>query len=352
MDGARDLDVPLDRPVDIDGVAVHYFRVPVLRRLFWAPALERRLRESVADFDVVHTHGVFLRPMWAAAREARRAGVPYVVSPHGMLIRELIRRKSRWTKTAWIQLIERRTLAGAAGLHVTASIEEEEIRALQLPLPPLVTQIPNGVDWPATHVPLAQTPFAGLPPHFALFLSRINWKKGLDRLVTAWQWVPDLPLVIAGNDEEGYRPKLENLAQKLGVAHRVLFIGTVSDEHKWALYEQAEMFLLPSYSENFGIVVAEAMAMGCPVVVTPDVGMAQFVRSAGAGVVTSNDPRTLASVVRELSSDESRRRELGHCGRDAVARNLSWSAVVTQMEDFYTSVVVSARASGEVAARI
>src|SRR5581483_2356165 len=92
--------------------------------------------------------------------------------------------------------------------------------------------------------------------------------------------VPDVPLVIAGNDDEGYQPKLAELARSLGVSDRVIFLGPVRDIHKWALYERAELFILPSYSENFGNVVAEAMAMGCPVVVTPEVGIAPLVEAA------------------------------------------------------------------------
>jgi glycosyltransferase involved in cell wall biosynthesis len=204
-----------------------------------------------------------------------------------------------------------------------------------LQLPQIVAHVPNGIDIPAQTAPLPQGAVVGLPQRYALFLSRINWKKGLDRLIEAWQWVPELPLVIAGNDDEGYRPKIEALAQSLGVADRVLFVGPVSDEHKWAMYEQAQLFLLPSYSENFGLVVAEAMAMGCPVVVTPEVGIAQLVESAGAGVVTSNDPPKLAAVIVALLADETRRRELGRRGREFARLHLSWSGIVEQMEHLY-----------------
>jgi glycosyltransferase involved in cell wall biosynthesis len=348
VDGDEDLNVPPDRPVDLDGVSIHYFRVPAFRRLFWAPSLGRRLRASIADFDVVHLHSVFLWPIWAAARAAARAAVPYIVTPHGMLIRDVIRRKNRWIKIAWIHLIERTTLTHAAGLHVTAELEGAEIRALHLPVPEVVADVPNGVDYPVEYLPLPQTPFARLPQRYALFLSRISWKKGLDRLIAAWQWVPDVLLVVAGNDEEGYRPELERLARTLGLADRVLFTGPVSDDHKWALYEKAELFLLPSYSENFGIVVAEAMAMGCPVLVTPEVGIAQLVESAGAGVVTSNDPANLAAVVRALLDDEPRRRELGRRGREVVSQQLKWDRVVVQMEDLYVSVLGRRAADGVV----
>ena len=346
VDGENDLDVPLDRPVDLDGVAVHYFRVPALRRLFWAPALQRRLRESVSDFDIVHLHSVFLYPTWAAARVAAWAEVPYVMSPHGMLVGDVIRRKSRLVKTAWINLVERTTLARAAALHVTADLEEEEIRALRLPVPEVVRHVPNGIEWPAQHVPLSETPFANLPPRYALFLSRISWKKGLDRLITAWQQVPDVPLVIAGNDDEAYTPKLRRLAQSLGLAERVIFTGPVSDDHKWALYERADLFLLPSYSENFGMVVAEAMYMGCPVVLTPEVGLAQGVASAGAGVVTSNNPATLAMAINDLLADPEKRLEMGRRGAEAARRLFSWSRVIEQMESLYLSAISQSTGAG------
>jgi glycosyltransferase involved in cell wall biosynthesis len=338
IDGDADLDVPLDRPVMLDGVTVHYFRVPVLRRLWWAPALGRKLRQSIGEFDVVHVHGVYLWPMLAAARAAARAGVPYVIAPRGMLIRDLISRKSRWAKTAWIHLFERRTLAEAAAVHVTAELEGRELREMQLPARAIAC-IPNGVDLPAGHESLDAGPYGGLPKRYVLFLSRINWKKGLDRLIEAWRYVPDVPLVIAGNDDEGYQPKLAELAHALGVSDRVIFLGPASDVHKWALYERADLFILPSYSENFGNVVAEAMAMACPVVVTPEVGIAPLVEAAGAGLVVDGAPEKLAAGVRELLADARRRREMGRRGAEAAKVQLSWSGVVASTETLYQQVL-------------
>src|SRR6185312_306874 len=199
--------------------------------------------------------------------------------------------------------------------------------------------IPNGVEWPARHAPLEDGPFARLPERYALFLSRINWKKGLDRLITAWQWVPDIPLVIAGNDEENYQPALEKLVSSLGLAGRVLFVGPASDAHKWALYERAQLFVLPSYSENFGNVVAEAMAMGCPVVVTNEVGIAPLVEAAGAGAVTDGAPGKLAVTIRELLLDPERRLEMGHRGAEAARTRLSWSGVVDSTETLYREML-------------
>ncbi|HEY4444903.1 MAG TPA: glycosyltransferase [Steroidobacteraceae bacterium] len=338
IDGDTDSDVPLGRPVDMDGVLVHYFPVPALRRLCWCPALGRQLRGAIADFDVVHLHSVFLWPTYIAARVAYRAGVPYVLSPRGSLVRDLIRGKSRLVKSAWINLVERRSLARAARLHVTAEIEGDEAKALGLKLPEIFC-VPNGVGWPSRHLPLAAGPFASIGRPYALFLSRINHKKGLDRLICAWKWVPQLALIIAGNDEEDYLPELKALARSEGIADRLNFIGPVSDEHKWALYENAEMFVLPSYSENFGNVVAEAMAMACPVVVTPEVGLAKFVREVGAGVVTSGEPSILAQAVAELHRDEFRRKRCGALGRQAAIRHLSWEGVGAQMEGEYNRIL-------------
>jgi len=349
IDGDADLDVPLDGPVMLDGVSVHYFRVPIMRRLWWAPALGRRLRESIVNFDVVHVHGVYLWPMLAAARAAARAGVPYVIAPRGMLIRELISRKSRWAKTLWIHLFERKTLAEAAAVHVTAEVEGKELRELQLPARSIAC-IPNGVDLPGEHAPLAAGPYSNLPERYVLFLSRINWKKGLDRLITAWQWVPDVPLVIAGNDDEGYQPKLMELARGLGIADRILFIGEVRDAHKWALYERAQLFVLPSYSENFGNVVAEAMAMGCPVAVTAEVGIASLVDAAGAGLVVDGEPERLAAAVRNLLTDPSRRLEMGRRGAEAARVQLSWSGVVASTETLYRHVMVETMTSSPIVA--
>ena len=339
IDGDADLDVPLDRPVSLDGVSVHYFRVPALRRLWWSPSLGRRLRESIGDFDVVHIHAVFLWPMLAAARAAARAGVPYVLSPRGMLIQDVISRKSRWVKTAWINLFERKTLAQAAAVHVTAELEGAELRAMGLPSRHIAC-IPNGVDWPRAHLPLREGPYSALPERYVLFLSRISWKKGLDRLITAWQWVRDVPLVIAGNDDESYRPQLQELARSLGISERVIFIGSVVDTHKWALYEHAQLFVLPSYSENFGNVVAEAMAMSCPVVLTAEVGIASIVEATGAGLVVDGAAETLATAIQDLLADPQRRAEMGRRGAAVAKAQLSWSGVAASAEDLYQQFVV------------
>lgn len=334
VDGTAKLDVPLGRIVDVDGVQVRYFDVPGLRRLCWAPQLRETIRTEAARFDVLHLQSIFLWPTYAAARAAERAGVPYVVSPRGMLVGDLIRRRSQWAKRAWLGLIEQRSLHRAAAIHSTSELETAEAAALYPDLPP-ITCIPNGIAAPEVVPPLASGPFAHVPRPYALFLSRISWKKGIDRLLRAWPQVPALHLVIAGNDDEGLTPQLLQIAAEAGVQHRVSFIGAVSDEHKWPLFREAQMFVLPSHSENFANVVAEAMAMSCPVVLTPEVGLAMLVEARGAGIVTPGDPQTLAFAINRLQADPELRREMGAAGRRAVDRELSWDSLAERFEALY-----------------
>jgi glycosyltransferase involved in cell wall biosynthesis len=338
IDGEGNSDVPLATPVDMDGVLVHYFPIGAIRRLCRSPSLGRQLRSTVGNYDLVHLHSVFLWPTYSAARAAYRARVPYIVSPRGMLVRDVIRAKSRFAKSAWIELVERRSLSQAARVHVTAEIEEVEARALGLSLPETFC-VPNGVSWPGRHSALVSGPYADIPRPYALFLSRVNRKKGLDRLISAWKWVPQLALIVAGNDDEGILPELKALAHSEGVADRVTFLGAVSDEHKWALYENAEMFILPSHSENFGNVVAEAMAMACPVVTTPDVGLAKLVREVGCGIITAGEPRILARAITELQKNELQRKRMGALGRQAAIERLSWAGVAAQMEAEYHRIL-------------
>ena len=332
--------MPHDRAVDVDGVSVRYFPVPAFRRLAWSPAMGRALHTQIADFDVVHLHSVFLWPIRAAARAAARAGVPYLLAPRGMLIRDVIERKSRWPKRAWITLVERRTLAGAAGLHATAQLEIDEVQALGLPVNKAFC-VPNGVEWPEHPPELGQTPFAGLESPFALFLSRISWKKGIDRLIRAWKHVPELTLIIGGNDDEGLIPGLRDLAHREGVSQRVRFIGAVSDHDKWALYRAARVTVLPSYSENFGNVIAEAMAMACPVVLTRGVGIAPMVERVGAGLVCGDEPLEIANAVLRLERDPLLRAGCGARGRAAAEEELGWPAIAARMEAAYVSTIAS-----------
>lgn len=327
--GDGSLEVPLEEPVGIDGVEVRYFPVRSLRRLYVAPGLARAAREEIGRFDVVHLHSVFLWPTSAVARIAERAGVPYVLSPRGMLVPELIQTRGRWRKLAWMLLAERRTIERAAVLHATTDLEAEDAARLDLPLPQ-VAVIPNGIDpqpWEGGE--------AAVSSPFLLFLGRLSWKKGLDRLIPALARVPGVNLALAGNDEERITPDLQRLAREHGVADRTVFLGPVHGPEKAALLHRASALVLPSTSENFGNVVLEAWAAGRPAVVTPGVGLAAAVRETGAGVVAEGDPVRLGDALRDLLADPDRLDDMGRRGAEAVRERFGWAAVAREMEDLY-----------------
>jgi glycosyltransferase involved in cell wall biosynthesis len=322
VDGDQTLDVPVATPVDVDGVHVRYYPSP-FRRLYWSPQMRKALRAHVQNYDVVHVHAVYLWPGIAAARAAHQAGVPYVISPRGMLVPELIRQKSRVAKTLWLQLFERRGFAHAAGVHFTSELEHDEARRVGLPLPNALV-VPNGID-------LATRPDVARDHRTLLFLGRVNWKKGLDRVIAALPSLADARLLIAGNDEEQLTPKLRALAAQHGVADRVEFLGPVYGPAKDELLARATLFVLMSTSENFGNAVLEALAMETPVVLSSDVGLADEVVRAGAGVIG-------VDRVNALLDDRARRDEMGRKGRALVESRFAWQRVAQEMEEAYRRI--------------
>jgi glycosyltransferase involved in cell wall biosynthesis len=259
-----------------------------------------------------------------------------------MLEKELIERKSAIWKAGLIAFVEKTTLEGAAAVHVTSRREAAEAEAFGFSLR-RVSEIPNGVDFdrvggdasPPIAAAIARGPYL-------LFVGRINWKKGLDRLIEAMVHAPGVRLIVAGNDEEQYQPALEALARRNGVSERVIFTGPVHGADKTALMDGARALVLPSYSENFGNVVLEAMAAGRPVIVSREVGLADLVRDSGAGLVTDGAPKDLAEAIVTVSHDVGTGDAMGRRGRVAAAR-YSWDSVAAQMEMLYDSVRRTAR---------
>jgi glycosyltransferase involved in cell wall biosynthesis len=338
VDGPNDSAVPIGVPVAVDGVHVRYFPSKRLRRLCWSPPMARALHADVAGFTVLHLHSVFLWPTWAAARSARNARVPYLISPHGMLVKDLIERRNRLIKSVWIKLIEKKNLEGASGIHVTSALEAEELQRFRWRLP-RITTIPNGVDeierFGDSEVSADVKEITAEHP-MILFLGRISWKKGLDRLLNAFALTHLGKLAIVGPDDEKLVPRLAQIARDLQIADRVRFLPrTVLGPDKDYLYQSANVFVLPSYSENFGIAVLEAMQRSSPVIVTPEVGAAEVVRESGGGLVVSGEPEPLGTAMSRLMADPALARSLGEAGERHVMARYRWARLADTMEGLY-----------------
>jgi glycosyltransferase involved in cell wall biosynthesis len=340
VDGPNNSPVPVGNPVNLDGVLIRYFSCPLLRRLYWAPALGRAIRQEVAKFDAVHLHSVFLWPTWAAARASRSAGVPYVVSPRGMLVKELIALRSRLVKSAWIRLIEKSNLEHAAAVHLTSQLEAAELQRFGWGLEKLAI-IANGIDEPLSSegqvTPDVEMVAAEQP--LVLFLGRLSWKKGLDRLLRAFAATKIGKLAIVGTDDENITAKLQGLAADLGIMERVHFLPrTVVGRDKERLFAAARVFVLTSYSENFGNTVLEAMRRAIPVVVTPEVGAAEVVLESNSGIVVSGDPEPLSAAIGQLLDNTVLARSMGEAGKRHAMARYTWAGVASQMEALYMSL--------------
>jgi len=338
VDGPSVSDVPLDRPVMMDGVQVHYFPASTPRRLYYSPAMAKALANQSHPFDLVHLHSVFLWPTWAAARAAKKQNTPYVISPRGMLVKELIHARSRWLKTAWIALIEKNNLRDAAGIHSTSKIETEEMLALNLGLKAQPFEIPNGVALPKLGDAGGRQ---DKPAPFVLALGRISWKKRLELTLEAIAKVPGLQLVIAGTDDEGLTPSIKAHAIKLGIEDRLRFVGSVSGIEKDRLLQQSLALMITSISENFGNVVLESLAASRPVLCVPQVGAADIVAAADAGAVVLPEADLLAAVLRRWFEDPALAEALGKNGRYWVELQYSWDNIAEQMETSYQAILDS-----------
>jgi glycosyltransferase involved in cell wall biosynthesis len=336
VDGDGDLDVPFGIAQDVDGVRVTYFRCDGPRRLYWSSALRSALDHGCGGFDVIHAHACFLLPPTWAARAAKRAGRPYVFSPRGMLVHDLIARRSAAIKRAWIRLFDAPTLRDAAAVHVTSDVERDDLLAV-VPGTTRFAVVANGVDLVAADKRASRAP----GDLRVLYLGRVSWKKGIDLAIRAVAAVPGANLRVVGNDEEGLRPQLEALVQQLRAVDRVQWSGPLYGADKDAAYADADVLLLPSLSENFGNTVLEAMAAGLPVVCTPGVGAGALVRAADCGLAIERKVDALADALRRLAADAGLRERMGAAGRAAAAEH-SWDAKAAEMEQVYASCVAAA----------
>lgn len=288
-------------------------------------------RVAATRAAVVHDHGIWLASNRVAARASAEARVPRIVSPRGMLSPWALAHR-RWKKRIAWRAFQRRDLESAAALHATSELEAEEIRAAGIGSP--IAVVPNGVYLP----PLRQSrPLEPGRTRRFLFLSRIHPKKGLESLIDAWALgAPEgWELVVAGPDERGHRAKIEKRALALGPGAAIRFRGPVSDTEKWDLYCSADVFVLPTSSENFGVVVAEALASGVPVITTraaPWSALAE--RRCGWWIDLGPEP--LAAALREAAqTGDEERHAMGIRGRRLVEERFGWPAIARRMLAVY-----------------
>jgi len=345
-DGEGVLDVPLGSAVEVDGAVVYHFSSPALSKYAFSPSLSRWVAGRIKNYDLLHFHGIFLHGFASTIPKARRLRVPYIVRPMGQLAKWSMR-QGRLRKLTYLWLLGRRFLNGAAAIHYTADAEREEAEHFGIRAPGVI--IPLGLEEDDSNLP---RPAAFREQHpqidrrkIVLFMSRLHPVKGLELVIEALKSLSggrdDFVLVIAGEGSRAYEEKLRHMVQSSGLSNRVIFAGFVDGETKRALLSDADIFVLPSHQENFGMAIVEAMAAGLPVIVSDQVNIHHEIRDAGAGLVSRLDSAELVPAMKRLLDDDSLRRQMGELARNLVEERFRWPHIAPRLIELYQSTLTS-----------
>jgi glycosyltransferase involved in cell wall biosynthesis len=284
---------------------------------------------------VIHDQGIWLMSNHSVVTVARKSKTPLIVTPRGSLEPWSINHKAIKKKIAW-QLYQKKDLDSVDVFHATSLQEAQNIRELGFTQP--VAIVPNGVDVPQWR---ERKKLKNGDKKTILFLSRVYPKKGLLNLVNAWKTIksPDWKIVIAGPDEANHRMEVEEAIRSANLQDCFEFVGPIDDVAKWDCYFQADLFVLPTFSENFGIVIAEALACGVPVITTTGTPWQELItHNCGWWIDIGVEP--LAEALREaIALTDKERSEMGQRGRTLVYQSYSWAKVGKDMVEVYAWIL-------------
>lgn len=292
--------------------------------------LNEKLRLSKPD--VIHGHGLWQMPIHQMALSARKIGVPYIISPRGMLDVWSINHKGFKKKIA-LKLYQRKDLEFASGFHATSKVEAENIRKAGFRNP--IAVIPNGVKVPEIIKKTSPCP----EKRKVLFLSRLVKNKGIEELLVAWSRL-DLSLThnwelnIVGSGDKEYLNKLNKIKVERNLSN-VQFRGAAYGEDKANYFLEADLFVLPTYTENFGVAIAEALAYGVPVITTKGAPWSDLTENnCGWWIDFGEEPLRL-SLIEALSSSQESLNEMGENGRGLIQDKYSLDSVSQKMRELY-----------------
>lgn len=276
-----------------------------------APDFGLWIARNAREYDLIHIHALFSFTSMAAAWAAHRAGVPYVLRPLGSLASYGINQRRPWLKRFSLAWLEEPALRSAAAVHFTSVDEMREASQTGISMKGVV--VPLGIEaFKPRDEGLVRSKFSALMSgRYLLYLSRLDPKKNVEGLLHAFSlcaatW-PDVKLLVAGDGAPAYVGGLKALARELGLTGRVVWAGHIDGELKASALAGAAMFVLPSFSENFGIAAAEALMAGLPCVLGLGVGIARDVVAAGAGVAVAPDAGSIAAGLMQVMADTQAR---------------------------------------------
>lgn len=285
--------------------------------------------------DIVHLHGVWCLPLHIDEVECRRRGIPYIIAPRGSLDPWSLDQKA-WKKKIALALYQRRDLQLASAIHATCDKERDYVRAVGCCEKIVVS--PNGVNPPAS-LPERRVGLDGM--RRMLFLSRISPKKGLLELVRAWSavrrsgWV----LEIVGNDSDGYWNVIQGEIDRLGCADSIDRQSMIDDVGKWDAYARADVFVLPTHTENFGIVVVEALYAGVPVITTKGAPWAGLVENNAGWWIDFGEMPLKNAMDSAMDLTDECRRSMGENGRKYAMLKFDWRSIASDLMVEYSNMI-------------
>jgi glycosyltransferase involved in cell wall biosynthesis len=345
--GSTRLDVPHDRPmISREGVKVWYYHKNIRGSYHYSRQLGQESVRQVENFDLIHSTGLWTHAILTAARAAKKGAIPHIISPRNNLTRWAYDYKP--TKKRFYMSLggERRRLNRASALHYTTELERTDSAHLNLTSPTFI--VPNPVDLELFEV-LPPRGFLrqklGLNEDAFLFgmVGRIHPKKGCELAVQALASLAgeheNAHLVLIGPNENNYLSTVKLVAQQNGLGRRVHHVAQVEGAALVAAYTDLDCLLLPSYSESFGNVVVEAMAAGCPVLISDQVGVAPEVTEAEAGLVFPLKIEAIETAMRELINRADQGKELGKCGQLLAQQRFTPQSVAAATIEMYQQVL-------------
>ncbi|MCF3648437.1 glycosyltransferase [Synoicihabitans lomoniglobus] len=304
-----------------------------ISKAYYSPEIAGLLGAEVRCVDVVHGHGFYTALNWMVGGAAHKLKLPLVYHPHGMLDPWILKR-SRVKKRFVRWWFEDRNFRAVRCWRALTSKEADQIRAAGHK--GAIEVVPNGVD-PAALTPSTLPRSSRDGRKRILFLARLHPKKGAALLVEAWAKLatrfPDWEIAIHGPDEGGHAAEIAAAIKRFGLgATCQLHVGAVRDE-KWTLFDAADIFVLPSYSEGFPVAVLEAAARGRPVVMTTECNFPELGTAGGAWICRPEASELGASLEAAMNASDTERRQRGEIGRKLIQQSYTWDRLAEKVDE-------------------
>lgn len=330
-----------------DRIKVFATPISALRKFGYSATLFDTINNQTTDTDIMHMHGLWMYPNWAAGTVARTKSIPYVISPHGMLDPRSLRMNA-WKKSIVKYLFEKKNIDNVSCIQACSELEAGHFRSYGYSGP--IAVIKSGISQTALDAAKKQ-PTSNLANRYQhlsdkkimLYLSRLHEQKGPEILLNAWQYLfrgnQDWHLVVSGYGDDSYIQGLRKLVSDNGMEHVVTFTGPVYDSDKWDLLKAADLFILPSFSENFGLVIAESLAAGTPVITTKGTPWAELETTNCGWWIDIGVAPLIEAIQSAISMSASERLAMGQRGCEYVSRELNWNVIGEKTLSLYTWIL-------------